>query len=329
MAPPSADKKRKAVIAAAEDESDSEGSLDGLLDGVLSDSEESDDEYDDDGASNAGLQDGEDDLNSDDVPSEGDDGDEESAEMAKLSLTNGGAVEGETDEDDAEKEEDDGDRPNYRVTTDARGGVRYVYDEVEPAYDSDDSVREEPNTIGNIPLSFYDSYPHIGYDINGKKIMRPATGEALDALLDSIELPEGWTNLTDPATGKPLKLSREELALLRRVHADQMHDAGEGDYDPYPDTVEYFTSITETMPLSAAPEPKRRFVPSKHEAVRIAKLARAIREGRILPYRPRDEAAEDAEGEDEHHYDLWHDEVPAEPHVMHIPAPKLPPPGHA
>jgi len=50
------------------------------------------------------------------------------------------------------------------------------------------------------------SYPHIGYDINGKRIMRPAAGDALQSLLDSIEVPEGWTGLTDPNTGKPLNL---------------------------------------------------------------------------------------------------------------------------
>ncbi len=85
--------------------------------------------------------------------------------------------------------------------------------------------------IGDIPLSFYDSYPHIGYDINGKRILRPATGEALDSLLDSIELPEGWTGLTDPETGKPLNLTRDELELLRRV---QMKELPEEGYDMYP-----------------------------------------------------------------------------------------------
>ena len=80
-------------------------------------------------------------------------------------------------------------------------------------------------------MSFYDTYPHIGYNINGKKIMRPAKGEALDALLDSIDVPKGWTGLTDPATGKPLNLSREELEILRRI---QTNDLPEDGYDPYP-----------------------------------------------------------------------------------------------
>ena len=127
---------------------------------------------------------------------------------------------------------DDDDKPNYTIETDANGGTRYVYEEINPVYDSDDSDAPiTTNTIGDIPLTFYDSYPHIGYDINGKKIMRPAKGEALDALLDSIEVPKGWTGLTDPTTGKPLNLSQDELEILRRIQTNEMPEDG---YDPYP-----------------------------------------------------------------------------------------------
>lgn len=139
------------------------------------------------------------------------------------------------DDENLQSEDDlseQADEPNYRIVTDANGNERYEYVEVDPIYDSDDSDAQGPiNTIGNIPLSFYDSYPHIGYDINGKKIMRPATGEALDALLDSIEIPKGWTGLTDPETGKPLNLSQDELELLRRLQMGEVPDEG---YDPYP-----------------------------------------------------------------------------------------------
>lgn len=90
--------------------------------------------------------------------------------------------------------------------------------------------------------------------------------------------------------------------------------------------MEYFTGIEEVMALSAAPEPKRRFLPSKHEAKRIMKIVRAIREGRILPYRPPEEREKDEE--QELHYDIWHDEQPRPDHVMNIPAPKQAPPGY-
>lgn len=221
-------------------------------------------------------------------------------------------------EDESAEEE-----PNYKIVKDANGNDRYIYNEIDPGDDSDYSVPDdEANTIGNIPLSFYESYPHIGYNINGKKIMRPARGQALDALLDSIDVPKGWTGLTDPATGKPLELSQEELQLLRKV---QMNEIPADGYDPYEPTVEWFTSKIETMPLSSAPEPKRRFVPSKHEAKRVMKIVRAIREGRILPYRPPREEQEEEEGIQ--NYDIWEDEQPRLDHAMHMPAPKLPPPG--
>jgi ribosome biogenesis protein ERB1 len=98
--------------------------------------------------------------------------------------------------------------------------------------------------------------------------------------------------------------------------------------DPYPDTIEYFTSIEEKMPLSSAPEPKRRFLPSKNEAKQVMKLVRAIREGRILPYKPPAEREREQEEEEEVHFDLWQNEEPQAPNPMHIPAPKLPPPGY-
>lgn len=232
-----------------------------------------------------------------------------------------------SDQSDEEDDDDDDPRsvlePNYTVTQDANGNPRYLYREIDPIYDSDDSdAQDATNTIGNIPLSFYESYPHIGYDINGKKIMRPAKGEALDALLDSIDIPKGWTGLTDPETGKPLQLSEEELDVLKKLTRNEVPEDG---YDPYPEMVEWFSSKTEIMPLSAAPEPKRRFIPSKHEAKRVMKMVKAIREGRIKPYRA---PAEQDEQSIIQHYDIWANEEAREDHPMHIPAPKLPPPGY-
>lgn len=262
-------------------------------------------------------------LESDEIPSEA----EEDAD--RLRKVNGTVAEG-GDKSAvqmplrSEEDIDDDDEPNYRIIKDANGNDRYIYNEIDPDDNSEDSdIGETANTIGNIPLSFYEKYPHIGYDINGKRIMRPATGEALDALLDSIEVPKGYTGLTDPSTGKPLELTQEELELLKKIQTNELPEEG---YNPYEPTVEYFTSKTEIMPLSAAPEPKRRFVPSKHEAKRVMKIVKAIREGRILPYKPPEEIED--EDEDVRRYDIWADEQPRADHPMHIPAPRLPPPGY-
>ncbi|MCJ1254284.1 Ribosome biogenesis protein erb1 [Lignoscripta atroalba] len=330
MTPIPAARKRKAVTRDTPEADEvvlSDGgdeSQEGLFHAILSQSEdENNDDYVLDGdtssdeavTSDLALEE----VESDEIPSD---------EKADNSLSNGNGYAPEAEStlqnNGVEVQSEVDDSPNYSVTEDANGNPRYVYHDIDPVYDSDDSdAPATTNTIGRIPLAFYDSYPHIGYDINGKKIARPAKGEALDALLDSIEVPKGWTGLTDPATGKPLALSQQELEVLKRI---QMNEIPEEGYDPYPPTIEYFTSKTEIMPLSAAPEPKRRFVPSKHEAKRVMKIVRAIREGRILPYKPRTE--EDEEDLGVKRYDIWANEASRADHPMNIPAPKLPPPGY-
>lgn len=220
MAPPLSTRKRK-------DTQESEESDDGLngtiLDGVLSDTSE------DEAKGDSGSED----PDSDDFDDPDDD---------ELGAENEDATSVFSNDNDG-----DFSKHNYKVVTDANGNERYEYAEIDPVYDSDDSdAQERPNTIGNIPLSFYDTYPHIGYDINGKKIMRPATGEALDALLDSIEIPKGWTGLTDPQTGKPLDLTQDQLELLSRLQRGVVPDV---DYDPYPvsdppDTTILFVTLT-------------------------------------------------------------------------------------
>ncbi|KAF2255720.1 BOP1NT-domain-containing protein [Trematosphaeria pertusa] len=335
-------RKRKAATRDAPAESGSEEELaNGLFDGILSHSEdESGVSPDEDAESEAssvigGLSD-EDDEEEDEEEAEEEGGNEADIReqlrnlkttdhpskriVSDAILTNAhdsvtnGELDGQEDEDP---------KPNYTVAIDANGNPRYLYNEIDPVYDSDDSdAPATTNTIGNIPLSYYDKYPHIGYDINGRKIMRPAKGEALDALLDSIDIPKGWTGLTDPATGKPLNLSEEELDVLKKLTRNEIVEEG---YDPYPEMVYYFSGKQEIMPLSAAPEPKRRFVPSKHEAKRVMKIVKAIREGRIQPYKP---PGEEDDEEERIYYDVWADEKPRPENSMHLPAPKLPPPGY-
>lgn len=40
--------------------------------------------------------------------------------------------------------------------------------------------QELRNTIGNIPVEWYNEYPHIGYDLRGEKILKPATGDEVN-----------------------------------------------------------------------------------------------------------------------------------------------------
>lgn len=268
--------------------------------------------------------------------------DSEAELNAMLEQEEGEASEGESDSDLSFSDEDDTKSLTDRLsdvklrtlsseslkkldevhTTFVDGRPRIIKPEIEPVYDSDDSDQEEFNTIGNIPLSAYEEYPHIGYDINGKRIMRPAKGSALDQLLENIDLPEGWTGLLDKNSGSALNISEEELELIRKIEKNENTDESINMYEP---TIEWFTSKTEIMPLSAAPEPKSRFTPSKHEARRIMKIVKAIREGKIIPPDQRKKIQEE---EEENHYDLWEgvDDEITKDHIMTLRAPKLPPP---
>lgn len=49
-----------------------------------------------------------------------------------------------------------------------------------------------PNRVGDIPPHWYDDLPHIGYDVNGKKVLRPAHGDELDKFLQTADDPSSW-----------------------------------------------------------------------------------------------------------------------------------------
>ncbi len=53
--------------------------------------------------------------------------------------------------------------------------------------------------------------------------------------------------MTDPATGKPLNLSQDELQLLRRIQHNEVPEDG---YDPYPVSQTATISSHVGMPLT-------------------------------------------------------------------------------
>ena len=106
--------------------------------------------------------------------------------------------------------------------------------------------------------------------------------------------------------------------MIKRIQGGQFPDSN---YDPYEDYIDFFTYEKMVTPLSAAPEPKRRFIPSKHEHKRIMKMVRAIRKGWIKIGAEKIEAPE--------FFDIWstanEEENSAERRrrMLHITAPKV------
>ncbi|KAF8845654.1 BOP1NT-domain-containing protein [Paxillus ammoniavirescens] len=203
------------------------------------------------------------------------------------------------------------------IISEVTGHPKRVYPEIEPDYESDSSTEDDPNRVGDIPMHWYDDLPHIGYDINGKRVLRPARGNELDKFLETVEDPNSWTSALDKNTQMDKPLSPGELDIIRRLQLGENPDAG---YDPYEPTVEWFTGEgkEEVMPLSGAPEPKRRWLPSKWEKQKIMKIVRAIRLGRIVGSKPK------TAGDGPRFFAIWNEPSSNQPPPLPAPKPSLP-----
>ncbi|KAH8106234.1 ribosome biogenesis protein ERB1 [Cristinia sonorae] len=259
---------------------------------------------------------------------ESDDGEvDEFPEIDARSDSEGPVSDSEDEEDEEDEEEEDEEEdlsdddeihifPKAKtIVSDITGQPKRVYPDIEPDYDSDSSTEDAPNRVGNVPMHWYDDLPHVGYDINGKKVLRPARGDELDKFLETVEDPDSWTTAFDKKAQSDKPLSPEELDLIRRLQEGENPDAA---YDPYEPTIEWFTGKgkEEVMPLSGAPEPKRRWIPSKWEKQKVMKIVRAIRQGRIVPNKPKSEKPQ--------FYSVWNDEPSTHPAPLPAPKPRLP-----
>ncbi|KAJ3836959.1 NUC169 domain-containing protein [Lentinula raphanica] len=200
------------------------------------------------------------------------------------------------------------------IVSDITGQEKRVYPEIEPEYDSDSSTEDTPNRVGDIPMHWYDDLPHVGYDMDGQRVLKPARGDELDRFLNTVEDPTSWTSAFDKKAQADKPLTAEELDIIRRLYANENPDAN---YDPYEPLTEWFTGKgkEEIMPLTAAPEPKRRWVPSKWEHKKVMKIVRAIRQGRILPNKTKTTSQPQF-------YAIWNDSSVS--HAPPLPAPKPP-----
>ena len=152
-----------------------------------------------------------------------------------------------------------------------------------------------------------------------------ARKDHIERFLAQVDNPDEWRTLRNSDGSEKLVLSEQELSLIARLYSNQMGDA---DYNPFEPTVEWFTSQTMVTARPAPTEPKRRFIPSAHEAREIIRLVKAIRNGS----RPAD--GKTKKPAKPRFYDIWGetdssilDAAIARPN--HIAAPKTRLPGNA
>jgi ribosome biogenesis protein ERB1 len=186
------------------------------------------------------------------------------------------------------------------------------------------------NTIGNVPLKWYEDYDHIGYDLDGKKISKPKDGgktsDQLDEFLDKMEDPNYWRTVVDQQTGQKVVLSEEDIEIIKRLTSRKYGNTNVEEYE----TSSFFTQDEMKMPLSGRPEHKRSFIPSKWEKLQVGKYVHAIKMGWIKP-QLQTKKTENKELETPEFYDLWGNESELDKnrrHMHHLPAPRLALPTH-
>jgi ribosome biogenesis protein ERB1 len=234
----------------------------------------------------------------------------------------------ESEEEFSSDGEDDGE--DDKASNASSGGAH--------GHESDYSSSEDErmvNTVGDVPMEWYEHEEHIGYDREGKKILRKTSKQdRIDSWLSGNDDKSGWRTVYDEVNDEKVKLTPSEVEILTRVADGKFPHS---DFDQYAPMMRMKQHVAGGIhPLYNATEPKARFVPSKWEAKAVIKIVRAMRRGDIKP--PETEA--EREAKERQGFLLWGDDDRAEDpedmskaararKLMQVSAPKVAPPGHA
>ena len=132
-----------------------------------------------------------------------------------------------------------------------------------------DDLQDIRNTVGNVPMEWYKDYLHIGYNLDGKKIEKKEQGDRLDDFLTKMEDPDYWRTVRDKVNMEDIKLTDEEVEIIRRIEGGKYADK---DFNPYEPYVDHFTSDTMVHPIKDNPATKRSFIPSIWEHKKVCSV---------------------------------------------------------
>lgn len=190
--------------------------------------------------------------------------------------------------------------------------------------ESDSSEDEATlNRVGDIPMEWYKDETHIGYDIEGKKLMK-SEKSALSKLLDATDDPNALRTIYDALHDEKKVLSNADLQVIFNLQRNRTLNS---QYDMYSevqeDTVE-FDPLNHPLARGSGPS-KSKFIPSRHDMKVIAKMVKRLRKAPAVKAEEKTEKEEDAIlWDDSHvvmdthtHFKYWNS----------VPKPKAPPPG--
>ena len=239
----------------------------------------------------------------------------------------------EEDDDDEEEEEDSEDESETEETVENKvendnEQTDEPKNDNEYAYDSSDE-EDIRNTVGDVPMHWYDEYDHLGYNLDGVKIKKPQRGDELDNFLNKMDNPNFGITVYDPSTGQDVVLPKSVVETIKRLRSGKLPDAN---YDMFAEWPSWFSSEVMETPVRDLPESKKSFLPSVSEKKMVSKMVHAIKMGWM---KPTSQVKEDPDDPDKKSfYMLWKTDDQIEGDDIRrikdtIPAPKMRLPGHA
>lgn len=226
----------------------------------------------------------------------------------------------------------DVDDPSEPQVPDRRYGAynppRAIVTKVERDLDIDDlssDDEEAKNTIGNVPLEWYDDYDHVGYDLSGRPIGKSQGKDGIDRFLASQDDPNFKWTIYDPVNDEEITLSKRDVQIIKRLHQGTF---AHSEASAQVDLTDIYSSEIEIHPMYNGTLPKRRWLPSKWERMRIKKILNTMLKGTFRRHKKPDPDAEAPV------FLLWGDNdmvIGFDGKLPHNPlvAPKMLPPGHA
>lgn len=185
---------------------------------------------------------------------------------------------------------------------------------------------------GNVPAEWYKLHDHQGYSVKGQKVIKPKEQDELEKFVERQGNKDWWKKIHDFANNKDVTLTKGDLELLQRLRKGQFADT---EIDPF-EVFEFADDHNKDIfqhPFGDPQEPKRRFVPSKWERLKVSKFIHALKKGWMKTLAEKKLEEEQKEKENERIWDVWEDDtiVAWRPRKMPKPitAPKRELPTHA
>ena len=199
----------------------------------------------------------------------------------------------------------------------------------EYAYDSSDE-EDIRNTVGNVPMHWYDEYDHLGYNLDGKKILKPKRGDELDNFLNKMDNANFGVTVFDPSTGEDVVLPKSVVETIRRLRSGKLPDPN---YDMFSEWPAWFSSQVLDTPVRDLPESKKSFLPSVSEKKIVGRMVHAIKMGWMKPVEQKKPKTDPDDPDAKTFYMMWKTDDQVEGEDIRrirdtIPAPKMRLPGH-